>query len=149
MNDKTWAGLCDALDRPELAADPRFAERPDRFANDIAAKEAVGETLATQPFDYWSARLTDARILHERVNDYLDFLNHPHTAASNAVQWMDHPETGRIPIPNVPGVAPAPDGDPRAIAPRLGEHTNEILADLGFGDDAISALRAAGAVAGG
>lgn len=149
MNDKTWAGLCRALERPDLATDPRFAERPDRFANDIAAKEAVSERLATEPFEHWSARLTEAGILHERVNDYLDFLAHPHTAASNAVQWMDHPETGRIPVANVPGIEPAPDGDPRAIAPRLGEHTDDILAELGFGDDAVKALRAAGAVAGG
>ena len=147
MNDKTWAGLCDALERPDLATDPRFAERPIRFENDVAAKEAVGAVLATKPFEHWSARLTEARVLHERVNDYLYFLAHPHTAASNAVQWMDHPETGRIPIPNVPGIEPAPDGDPRAVAPRLGEHTDAILDGLGFSRDDIAALHEAGAVA--
>lgn len=148
MNDKTWAGLCTALERPELVTDPRFATRSERFKNDISAKEIVGAALATRPFDHWSVRLTEASVLHERVNDYLDFLAHPHTAASEAVQWMDHPEIGRIPIANIPGVKPAPDGDPRSVAPRLGEHTNDILAELGFEADAISAFHKAGAVAG-
>lgn len=148
MNDKGWAKLCGALDRTEFITDPRFAEISTRFENDEQAKEVIGATLGTQPFDHWSARLTEAGVLHERVNDYLDFLAHPHTAASNAVQWTDHPEIGRIPVPNIPGVDPALEGDARTLAPRLGEHTDDILASIGFGAEDIDALRRAGAVSG-
>lgn len=149
MSDKTWAGLCSALDRPDLVTDPRFSERAIRFKNDIAAKEIISETLAVRPFEHWSSRLTEANVLHERVNDYLEFLDHPHTVASGAIQWVDHPQIGNIPIANIPGVEPAPMGDLRSFAPRLGEHTDDILANLGFGTDAIRALREAGAVTGG
>ncbi len=149
MNDKTWAGLCSALERLELMTDPRFSERAIRFKNDIAAKEIVSETLVARPFEHWSSRLTEASVLHERVNDYLEFIDHPHTIASGAVQWVDHPQIGKIPIANIPGVEPAPMGDLRSLAPRLGEHTDDILASLGFGTDAINALRKAGAVTGG
>lgn len=148
MNDDAWQRLCGALDRPDLITDPRFAARNDRFANDALAKEMVQAILEAQPFDHWSERLTEARILHERVNDYLDFLQHPHTTAANAVQWTDHPDIGRIPTPNIPGVAPAPEGDARAQAPRLGEHTGEILSALGFQPDEVEALREANVVAG-
>jgi crotonobetainyl-CoA:carnitine CoA-transferase CaiB-like acyl-CoA transferase len=148
MNDDAWQRLCGALDRPDLITDPRFAERNNRFANDALAKELVQAILEVQPFDHWSVRLTEAGVLHERVNDYLYFLQHPHTAAANAVQWTEHPDIGRIPIPNIPGVEPAPEGDARAQAPRLGEHTGEILSTLGFQPDEVEALREASVVAG-
>jgi crotonobetainyl-CoA:carnitine CoA-transferase CaiB-like acyl-CoA transferase len=148
MDDKAWSKLCNAIDRTELITDPRFAARVDRYANDTAAKEEIQSSLATRDFDAWSERLTEAGVLHERVNDYLDFLAHPHTAASNAVQWTNHPEIGRIPVANIPGVEPAVDGDARSRAPRLGEHTNEILAELGFGIKDIERLQDSGAVTG-
>ena len=148
MDDKAWAKLCGALERTDLITDPRFAEVSVRFENDVLAKEIVGATLEARPFEHWSVRLTEAGVLHERVNDYLEFLAHPHTAASNAVQWTDHPEIGRIPVPNIPGVEPALDGDARALAPRLGEHTDDILGNLGFAAEDITALRRVGAVAG-
>ena len=148
MDDKAWARLCKAIDRPELITDPRFRVRTDRYANDVEAKEEVQQTLSERDFEAWSARLTEEGVLHERVNDYLDFLAHPHTAAANAVQWINHPEIGRIPIANVPGVTPAAEGDARSQAPRLGEHTSEILSDLGFARPDIEALRGSGAVQG-
>jgi crotonobetainyl-CoA:carnitine CoA-transferase CaiB-like acyl-CoA transferase len=149
MDDDAWTRLCRALERTELITDPRFAVRVDRYANDAAAKEEIQSSLAARDFNAWSARLTEAGVLHERVNDYLDFLAHPHTASSNAVQWTNHPEIGSIPIVNVPGVEPTADGDARSRAPRLGEHTDEILVELGFSPDDIDRLRVAAAVLGG
>ncbi len=148
MNDETWQRLCGVFERPDLITDPRFAERNNRYANDAQTKEIVQSILETQPFDYWSPLLTEAKILHERVNDYLDFLQHPHVATGNAIQWNQHPDIGRIPVPNIPGVAPAMDGDVRAHAPKLGEHTGEILSALGYRDDEIKALHDDDVVAG-
>lgn len=148
MNDDAWQRLCGAIERPDLIADPRFAKRNDRFANDAQAKEIVQAILEAQPFEHWSARLTEAGILHERVNDYLDFLQHPHTAAANAVQWIDHPGIGRVPLPSIPGVEPAMDGDARARAPHLGEQTDEILSALGYEPDEVDALREANVIKG-
>ena len=149
MDDETWQRLCGIFERPDLITDPRFAERPNRYANDVETKEVVQSVLETQPFDYWSPRLTEDKILHERVNDYLDFLQHPHVAGGDAIQWNQHPLIGRIPVPNIPGVAPAADGDARAHAPSLGQHTGDILSGLGYGDDEIAALYDADIVAGG
>lgn len=148
MNDEVWRKMCSVLERPDLITDPRFAERHNRYANDVLIKEIVQGILETQPFDYWSGRLTEAGILHERVNDYLDFLQHPHTDAANAVQWTEHPSIGRIPIPNIPGVEPAMEGDARGWAPRLGEHTGEILSELGYQPEEVAALREANVITG-
>jgi crotonobetainyl-CoA:carnitine CoA-transferase CaiB-like acyl-CoA transferase len=148
MNDEVWRKFCGALERPDLLTDPRFAVRKDRYANDVLIKEIVQAILETEPFDHWSGRLTEAGILHERVNDYLDFLEHPHTAAANAVQWIDHPGIGRVPIPSIPGVEPAMDGDARAWAPHLGQQTDEILSALGYEPDEVDALRDANVITG-
>jgi crotonobetainyl-CoA:carnitine CoA-transferase CaiB-like acyl-CoA transferase len=88
------------------------------------------------------------RILFESVNDYLDFLQHSRTVASNAVQWVDHPSIGRTPIPNIPGVEPSADGEVWAQAPRLGEHTDEIVMALGLEPDEVDALREANVISG-
>jgi crotonobetainyl-CoA:carnitine CoA-transferase CaiB-like acyl-CoA transferase len=87
-------------------------------------------------------------ILFESVNDYLDFLQHSRAVASNAVQWIDHPAIGRISIPNIPGVAPAGDGEVWAQATRLGEHTVEIVMALGLEPDEVDALREANVISG-
>lgn len=148
MNDAAWARFCAALDRPDLIADPRFAVISDRFQNDVAAKAEVQAVLEKSPWAHWTPRLTEARILHERVNDYIEFLEHPQTKAANAVNWIDHPDIGRIPVANIPGVtAPGPE-DARAHAPGLGSHGPEIMADLGFSQTEVQSLADAGAVGG-
>jgi len=78
-----------------------------------------------------SARLRAARLMHQRVNTYLEFLDDPQVKATGAVTWIEQPGIGRVPVPHVPGLPPLRSGTPRAVAPSLDQHRKEILAELG------------------
>jgi crotonobetainyl-CoA:carnitine CoA-transferase CaiB-like acyl-CoA transferase len=70
--------------------------------------------------------------MHERVNTHLDYLAHPHVAASGTVLWVEQPGLGRLPLPWPPGLTPPPAGTRRATVPSLGQHSAEIRAELGL-----------------
>ena len=93
--------------------------------------------------------MTAAGLQNEAVQDYFEFLKHPHVEATGVVSWLNHsgmPEP--IPVPNPPGAEVLADGMAAAHAPHLGEHTMDVLAALGFGKDEIEAWRLAGAIKG-
>ena len=81
-----------------------------------------------------------------RVQDYGDYFDSEHVREVEAVRWVEQSGVGRIPMPTIPGVAPARDGDPRVHAPHLGEHSREILLELGHSDAEIEALARDGAI---
>ena len=75
--------------------------------------------------------LTEAGLQNEQVLDYDAFLAHPHVSATESVSWLDQPGLGSpVPMTNVPGAPRFASGEPRARAPTLGEHTDEIRAEL-------------------
>ena len=71
--------------------------------------------------------------MHQRVNDYLEFLGHPQVAAAGAIDWIDQPGVGRVPIPHVPGLPRLVSGSPHAAAPSIDQHRKEILSEIGYG----------------
>ncbi len=141
LQDHEFARLCDAIDHPELKDDPRFQTNRQRFANRERLEMVLRESFAKAPVQEWQRRLSDARILHEKVNNHVDFLNHPQAVESQAVSWIDHPQVGRIPIPYVPGTARLASSHANAYAPDIGEHSADILRDLGYRPEQIADLQ--------
>jgi len=147
QNDREFARFCEVvLQNPALAADPRFATGPARYANRDATHaeiEAVFSTLASTEV---IARLERAGIANARLNDMAEFWAHPQLAAR--ARWTRVGSPGgeidalRPPF-NLSDFAPRMDA-----VPALGEHTRSILAELGYAPEAINQLAAAGAVAG-
>ena len=133
LRDVDFPVLCDALEIPAAKGDPRFATNDLRFANVAALNALLEPAFARRPVADLSARLRAARLMHQRVNTYLEFLDDPHVKATGAVTWIEQPGIGRVPVPSVPGLPPLSAGTPRAIAPSLDQHRKEILAELGLG----------------
>jgi crotonobetainyl-CoA:carnitine CoA-transferase CaiB-like acyl-CoA transferase len=148
INDRDWRALCAALQMPALADDPRFATPALRLANDVALYAIVRPALAAEPWAVWSKRLTEARLMHERLNSYAEFLDQPHVRETGLIQWLTQAGLNRpVPVPALPGMLHQLDGTPRATAPVTGQDTTSILAAYGYSAAEIETLLAQGTVA--
>ena len=145
QNEREWAGFCDrVLGRPELAKDPRYDNNTKRTA---ARAEVVA--LIEKTFSAWTTaevvvKLDAADIANARLNTPDEVWNHPQLAARNRWREVETP-AGVIPalLPPASFTGVEPRMDP---VPAVGEHTDAILAGLGYGAAEIAELRAAGAV---
>lgn len=148
MNDRDYRSLCEAMELPALADDPRFASAQLRLKNDDALYGVIRPAIARRTSADWDARLTRAKLMHERLNSYADFLAQPHVKESGLIQWLAQAGLDRpVPVPALPGMLPQADGTLRGTAPVPGQHTRAILVEHGYGSAEIDALLAQGVVA--
>jgi len=146
--DRDWRGLCEAMRRPDLAEDPRFATLAARTANVEAFYATLTPILAAEPWAVWTERLSKARLMHQRVNSYADLLDEPQVRETGLIQWLAQAGlTQEIPVPALPGMPRQAVGTLRGTAPATGEHTASILATHGFGPAEIDKLMTQGVVA--
>ena len=148
INDRDWTSLCAAMDMPALAAEPRFANPAARLANDVALYAIVRPALASRPCAEWSRRLTEARIIHERLNSYAEFIAQPQVRETGLINWLEQAGLPQaVPVPALPGTPLPAANTLRATAPVPGQHSKAILAEHGFTPAEIAALLANGTVA--
>jgi crotonobetainyl-CoA:carnitine CoA-transferase CaiB-like acyl-CoA transferase len=148
FNDRDWKSLCAAMDMPALADDPRYATQALRLANSEALYAVIRPAFAAKPWAAWTERLTSARLMHERLNSYAEFLDQPHVRESGLIQWLGQAGFNRpVPVPALPGMLPQADGTPRGTAPVTGQHSAQILAEHGYNATEIDALLTKGIVA--
>ncbi len=124
--------LFDALGLGDLADDPRFSTLPARARHSDALAEILGARLGERTTDEWRARLSEASLPHGRVEERpLSLLDHPDAHAIGLVVEIDDPTLGPERVTGPPmrfSRTPARTARP---APRLGEHTREVLAEIG------------------
>jgi itaconate CoA-transferase len=145
QNEREWAVFCGkVLERPDLTADPRFSSNLRR----IAAQEEL-DTIITDVFSKLAAeqvveRLDAARIANTRMNEMHEVWTHPQLKARKRWVEIDTP-AGRVPALLPPGI---PEGFTARMdgVPALGQHTEAILAELGYDGSAIERLRSQGVI---
>jgi glutaryl-CoA transferase len=140
-NDRIFARLCQVLDRREWLDMPEFATNAQRVRHrgDLAARiEAI--TLG-QPRAHWLALFDANDIPCGPINDYAQVFADPQVRAREMVVDVEHPTLGRIRALGSPIKMSATPPDVRRRAPRLGEHTGEVLRELGLSDDEIATLK--------
>ncbi|ALK30265.1 CaiB/BaiF CoA transferase family protein [Burkholderia plantarii] len=145
QNEREWKRFCETvLRRPELADDARFASNSGRVAHRDALGALIDQVFAGLDAPEVLARLDAAQIASARMNDMRAVREHAQLAARGRWTTVATP-AGEIPALLPPGLAADDDArmDP---VPALGEHTDAILAELGYGRDAIAALHRSGAV---
>ncbi|MDI2126584.1 CaiB/BaiF CoA transferase family protein [Yinghuangia seranimata] len=144
-NDREWQRLADELlERPGLAADPRYTANADRVRHRDALDEAIAAWCARHKLADIQARADAAGIGNSRYNTPSDVLAHPHLAARGRWQTVATPGgdvPALLPPPVIPGYTP-----PMGAIPALGEHTAAVLAELGYDDAEIADLRTRGAI---
>ncbi|MFD7179704.1 CaiB/BaiF CoA transferase family protein [Streptomyces sp. NPDC059904] len=136
---KFWHCLTKALDRPDLIDDPRFATYPDRERNYFELVDIVQTDFLTRPAAEWEKRLTDADVPFAPVLTMDDYINHPQT------EWLDliEPEDNGVSLLRPPWRFAGTRPDRGGVAPRVGQHTREIAAEV-YDDTRIDELIAAG-----
>lgn len=141
-NAADWRKLCvDVLERPGWVDDPRFARISARTAHRSELEPMVEQVVARRPSEYWLDRLSAAGLAHGTVRTIREVLDHPQARHRNMLVEADSP-VGALPVVRFPL---APTGVRRRV-PALGEHTDQVLTDLGYSDREIARLRAAGTI---
>jgi crotonobetainyl-CoA:carnitine CoA-transferase CaiB-like acyl-CoA transferase len=145
QNEPEWAAFCDkVLGRPELKADPRFQSPVLRATNRAALQPVIDEAFGKLTAAAVVERLDAAGIGNATVNEMHDVWAHPQLAARDRWREMASPE-GPLPTLRLPG-SWTDEEAPVGAVPAVGEHTDLVLADLGYSRDEIAGLRARGAI---
>ncbi|MCW5653416.1 CoA transferase [Hydrogenophaga sp.] len=147
-NDKIFHRLmAQVIERPDLANDPVLADRNGRMGKRKEIFEMLDEIFAKQPWSYWQPRMRAASIPCGEVRNVGDALRSPEARARKLVTRIEHPTIGWVPNVALPiRYSGTPVVDPQP-APSVGQHTEEVLrGTLGYSDERIAALRAAGAL---
>jgi crotonobetainyl-CoA:carnitine CoA-transferase CaiB-like acyl-CoA transferase len=145
-NERLWTRLCEAIERPDLLADERFGSNVERLAHVTELEAELEKTFVTASTDEWVERLLAAGTPAGPIRNYAEALADQHTLARGMIQQIEHPVEGVVNALAMP-IAPARhQSGPARPAPILGEHTVEVLRELGYDDESVDALTAQRAV---
>ena len=143
-NQRTFEKLAGVLGHPEWIADPRFATDDARVGHREVLAGAIDAVTSTETRAAWLARFDAAGIPCGPILDYAEAFDTPQAEARAMSLTVDHPALGRVRTIGTPLKLSRTPLDPSRRAPRLGEHADEVLRELGYSIDDITALRAAG-----
>ncbi len=146
-NDRTWQRMAaQALARPDLAEHPHYARIADRNARYAELMPLLDEILRTQSREVWLARLREAGVPAGAVNKVSEAFDGPEIAARGMLTQVPHPTIGTV--PNVALSFKLADTPLRApvAAPLLGQHSRDVLTELGYATERADALVAEGVV---
>jgi len=143
-DNRDFVDLCERIGRPELGSDARFAERKARASNSLELISILEEVFASRTLEEWKEALSEARGAWTMIQTPEEMPRDPQIIANGYMRYVDYPGGGlEVPAPAVMFDEDA--GEPRP-APDFGQHTDEILAELGCDAAQVKQLRQAGVV---
>jgi crotonobetainyl-CoA:carnitine CoA-transferase CaiB-like acyl-CoA transferase len=145
-SERQWPRLCHALGVDQLAEDPRFADNDSRVRNRADLRPLLANRFASERSAHWLAALDAAQVPCGPVNDVSAAFEQPQAQAREMRRTVQHPRLGSISQVGLPYTLSATPASMRSAPPLLGEHSDEILAELGYDTEAVKALRSAGAI---
>jgi len=144
-NDKQWKAFFQVIGRPEMFAAKEYATLEERSRNYAGAYAFVADEMKKRSTAQWLEALERADIPVQRMNSLADIVADPHLAATGFFRTVEHPSEGAIRSMAVPSEWSESAPEYRRHAPRLGEHTREVLREAGYAKDKIERLIATGA----
>jgi len=145
-NDAQWRRFCAMLDMGDVVDDPRFATNAARVANFDVTVAMVQEKIIEKPVAHWLAQCRGAGIPCSPIHTLEEAINHPQVVARKLVQTNAHPLLGELPSVAFPVRFNEEPAQSASAPPLLGQHTAEVLGEIGYDASAIEALRARGIV---
>jgi crotonobetainyl-CoA:carnitine CoA-transferase CaiB-like acyl-CoA transferase len=143
--DRFWPELVTVMGHPELVDDPRFADSASRADNRVECHETLDAIFATKPFEEWKAILADVKGVWSPVQTPGEILTDPQVVANGYVQEVTGSDGSTFQLVAAPVQF---DGEQSTLTrgPDHGEHTDEVLQDLGYDMDRILQLKVDGTI---
>lgn len=145
-NDNLWGRFCRAVGREDLISDPKFKTNPDRVQNFGATVSLVQSIIGERLRSEWMSLFEKIGVPCAPINSLEEVSQHPHTKARGIVMDYDHPDLGQMKSVGYPVIF---DGSARTVKsapPRLGQHTDEVLLNIGYSSEQIEKMERSGAI---
>jgi crotonobetainyl-CoA:carnitine CoA-transferase CaiB-like acyl-CoA transferase len=143
--NKQWKSFLDIIGKPEILAQPEYATLEARSQNYRQSYAMIAQEMKRRTTAFWLEALERGDIPVQRMNSLDDIVADPHLKAIGYLQTVEHPTEGRIKTLAVPSEWSESNPEYRRHAPRLGEHTREVLREAGFTTEKIEQLVSSGA----
>jgi formyl-CoA transferase/CoA:oxalate CoA-transferase len=138
--ERLWAAFCEALGLDHIQLDQRFATNPDRIRNRDELVAVLDAIFAEEPAAYWQEKLGQTGIPIGPINSIAETLAHPQHRARNFLVELQHPVAGRVSSMGNPIRLSETPMSYRFAPPTLGQHTGEVLAELGYTENDLGLL---------
>lgn len=145
-NDRQWTTLCNIMNRTDLLNDARFEGNSKRVAHRVELLAELNRTFSQRNAREWLDALMQAGLPCAPINNLPQVFADPQTEARNMILETQHPTAGAIRMTGFPYKLSATPAEVHAPPPTLGQHTDEVLAQLQYSDEEIAALRQKNAV---
>jgi crotonobetainyl-CoA:carnitine CoA-transferase CaiB-like acyl-CoA transferase len=146
QSDIHWPDFCRAIERPELENDPRFNTMETREQNSEELIRILDEILAAKNIKDWEKRFRENNCIYGRVQTPLEVTSDPQAIANDFFAEIHHPIGGKMKLVTTPVNFYQNPASIRTPAPEIGQHTEEILLDLGYSWDDIAWLKEQGVI---
>ena len=146
FNQRMWKGLCAALEQPGWLEDTRFIDPQMRALNRPLLIQMIGDEIIKQPLSYWESRLKENDVPCSPVNTIDKVVTQPQVHARDMIQEIELEGLGMMSMAGLPIKMGESPGSIRLPPPRLGQHTAEILREMGYAQERIETLAEQGAI---
>lgn len=140
-NDNLWRKFCAVAGLGAIVDNPRFRTNADRVKHRAETLHHVQSVLATKTVEHWNAVLNEVGIPCSPINTLAQLLDHPHTKADKLIMQYDHPAAGGLNCVGHPVTFVGEERSPGLPPPMLGQHTDDVLKELGLSPASIAELR--------
>ena len=141
VKNHEFTKFCNAVGWVNFLTDKRFLTNSLRRKHEAILTKEVQKLFIKETTEYWKNLLNKFEVQNEKVQNYREFVDNEQTKALELISWLDQPTTDKLwPVPNIPGMPKFVSGSKLSIAPSLGQHTKEIILQLGYSEKSIAKL---------